>query len=237
MQEDGKNALSLCSTADKIKGKIMTTFFEVTEFIGIIAFAISGAMISIQRRMDVFGVIFLAMVTALGGGAMRDIFLGVFPPRNFFNSTHLLCALITSILVFVLAEIFKDFFFKNFKKINEIVNVFDAFGLAAFTISGVQVTIDAGYGDSWNFAIFMGVFTAVGGGLLRDVMSREKPMIFCKNVYATAVIIGTVCYYFLGGIIPENIAIIITFAVIVTIRILAAKFHWDLPKIERPDEK
>lgn len=214
----------------------MTTFFEVTEFVGIIAFAISGAMISIQRRMDVFGVIFLSMVTALGGGAMRDIFLGVFPPRNFFNSTHLICALVTSVVVFVLAKIFKDFFFDNFKKINEIVNIFDAFGLAAFTISGVQVTIDAGYGDKWNFAIFMGVFTAVGGGLLRDVMSREKPMIFCKNVYATAVIIGTVCYYFLGKVIPETATIVITFAVIVTIRILAAKFRWDLPKIKIPEK-
>lgn len=213
----------------------MTTFFEVTEFVGIIAFAISGAMISIQRKMDVFGVILLSMVTALGGGAMRDIFLGVFPPRNFFNSFHLWCALITSVVVFVLAKIFSSFFFDNFKRINEIVNVFDAFGLAAFTISGVQVTLDAGY-SKWNFAIFMGVFTAVGGGLLRDVMSREKPMIFCKNVYATAVIIGTVCYCFLGKIIPENIAIVITFAVIVTIRILAAKFRWDLPKVERPEK-
>ena len=213
----------------------MTTFFELTEFVGIIAFAISGAMISIQRKMDVFGVILLSMVTALGGGAMRDIFLGVFPPRNFFNSFHLWCALITAVVVFVLAKIFSSFFFDNFKRINEIVNVFDAFGLAAFTISGVQVTLDAGY-DKWNFAIFMGVFTAVGGGLLRDVMSREKPMIFCKNVYATAVIIGTVCYFFLGKIIPENIAIVITFAVIVTIRILAAKFRWDLPKVERPEK-
>lgn len=213
----------------------MTTFFELTEFVGIIAFAISGAMISIQRKMDVFGVILLSMVTALGGGAMRDIFLGVFPPRNFFNSFHLWCALITAVVVFVLAKIFSSFFFDNFKRINEIVNVFDAFGLAAFTISGVQVTLDAGY-DKWNFAIFMGVFTAVGGGLLRDVMSREKPMIFCKNVYATAVIIGTVCYFFLGKIIPENAAIVITFAVIVTIRILAAKFRWDLPKVERPEK-
>ena len=213
----------------------MTTFFEVTEFVGIIAFAISGAMISIQRKMDVFGVILLSMVTALGGGAMRDIFLGVFPPRNFFNSFHLWCALITAVVVFVLAKIFSTFFFDNFKKINGIVNIFDAFGLAAFTISGVQVTLDAGY-DKWNFVIFMGVFTAVGGGLLRDVMSREKPMIFCKNVYATAVIVGTVCYYFLGKVIPENFAIVITFAVIVTIRILAAKFRWDLPKVERPEK-
>lgn len=215
----------------------MSAFFEATEFIGIIAFAISGAMISIQRKMDVFGVMFLSLVTALGGGALRDIFLGVFPPRNFFNSKHLLCAVITSVAVFILAEIFKDFFFNKYKKINEFVNVFDAFGLAAFTISGVQVTIEAGYGEQGFFVVFMGVFTAVGGGLLRDVMSREKPMIFCKNVYATAVIIGTVCYYFLAAAIPENIAIIITFAVIVTIRILAAKFRWDLPKIERPTDK
>ncbi len=215
----------------------MSTFFEATEIAGIIAFAISGAMISIQRKMDIFGVIFLTLVTALGGGAMRDLFLGITPPTNFFNYKHLLITIFTAVLVFVLAKIFRTFFFENFKKINEIVNVFDAFGLAAFAITGIKITTVAGYGNHGFFVIFMGVFTSVGGGLLRDVMSKEKPMIFCKNVYATAVLIGTVFYYFLDGIIPENILIIITFAIIVTIRILAATFHWDLPKIERPTQQ
>lgn len=215
----------------------MNTFFQATEIVGIIAFAISGAMISIQRKMDIFGVIFLTLVTALGGGAMRDLFLGITPPTNFFNYKHLLISIVTAIIVFILAEIFKEFFFKNFKKINEIVNVFDAFGLAAFAITGVKITVDAGYGDHDFFVIFMGVFTSVGGGLLRDVMSKEKPMIFCKNIYATAVLLGTLCYYFLGDFIPENLLIIITFVVIVSIRILAARFHWDLPKIERPTQQ
>ncbi len=215
----------------------MSAFFEATEFLGIIAFAISGAMISIQRKMDIFGVVFLSLVTALGGGALRDIFLGVLPPRNFFNYKHLLITIVTAIIVFIIAEIFKTFFFENFKKINEIVNIFDAFGLAAFTIMGVEIPIEAGYGDHEFFVVFIGVFTAVGGGLLRDIMSREKPMIFCKNVYATAVLLGSVCYCYLGRVIPENAAIIITFVVIVSIRILAARFHWDLPKIERPTQQ
>ncbi len=214
----------------------MSTFFETTEIVGIIAFAISGAMISIQRKMDIFGVIFLTLVTALGGGAMRDLFLGITPPTNFFNYKHLLITILTAILVFVLATIFKTFFFENFKKINEIVNVFDAFGLAAFAITGVKITSVAGYSDHGFFVIFMGVFTSVGGGLLRDVMSREKPMIFCKNVYATAVLIGTVFYYFLRNTVPENLLVILTFIIIVSIRVLAAQFHWDLPKIERPQK-
>ncbi len=215
----------------------MSTFFQATEFIGILAFAISGAMISIQRKMDIFGVIFLTLVTALGGGVMRDVFIGIVPPRNFFNFSHLLTTIVTAIVVFTLAEIFKNFFFTNFKKINEIVNVFDAFGLAAFTIMGIQIPVEAGYGDHEFFVIFIAVFTAVGGGLLRDVMSREKPMIFTKNIYATAVLLGALCYYFLGKFIPENIATIITFVVIVSIRVLAARFHWDLPKIERPTQQ
>lgn len=215
----------------------MSTFFEATEFLGIIAFAISGAMISIQRKMDIFGVIFLTLVTALGGGAMRDLFLGITPPTNFFNYKHLLISIIVALVVFILAEIFKEFFFKNFKKINEIVNVFDAFGLAAFAITGVKITVDAGYGDHDFFVIFMGVFTSVGGGLLRDVMSREKPMIFCKNVYATAVLIGAICYFYLSTFANEIVAISVASVVIVAIRILAATFHWDLPKIERPTQQ
>lgn len=214
-------------------------FFEVTEFVGIIAFAISGAMISISRRMDIFGVIFLGLVTALGGGAIRDLFLGVIPPRNFFNFEHLLCALLTSATVFILAKIFRDFFFKNYKKINLVVNFFDAVGLASFAISGVRLTIEAGYGGHDFFVVFMGIFTAVGGGMLRDVMSKEKPMIFCKNVYATAVLIGTVLYYILSYIItfPEVAAMLITYAVIIVTRLLAAKYRWDLPKIEDPTQQ
>ncbi|MGN1479816.1 MAG: trimeric intracellular cation channel family protein [Acutalibacteraceae bacterium] len=214
-------------------------FFEVTEFVGIIAFAISGAMISISRRMDIFGVIFLGLVTALGGGAIRDLFLGVIPPRNFFNFEHLLCALLTSAIVFILARIFRDFFFKNYKKINLVVNFFDAVGLASFAISGVRLTIEAGYGGHDFFVVFMGIFTAVGGGMLRDVMSKEKPMIFCKNVYATAVLIGTVLYYILSYIItfPEIAAMLITYAVIILTRLLAAKYRWDLPKIEDPTQQ
>lgn len=214
-------------------------FFEVTEFVGIIAFAISGAMISISRRMDIFGVIFLGLVTALGGGAIRDLFLGVIPPRNFFNFEHLLCALLTSATVFILAKIFRDFFFENYKRINLVVNFFDAVGLASFAISGVRLTIEAGYGGHDFFVVFMGIFTAVGGGMLRDVMSKEKPMIFCKNVYATAVLIGTVLYYILSYIItfPEIADMLITYAVIIVIRLLAAKYRWDLPKIEDPTQQ
>ena len=214
-------------------------FFELTEFVGIIAFAISGAMISISRRMDIFGVIFLGLVTALGGGAIRDLFLGVIPPRNFFNFEHLLCALLTSATVFILAKIFRDFFFKNYKRINLIVNFFDAVGLASFAISGVRLTIEAGYGGHDFFVVFMGIFTAVGGGMLRDVMSKEKPMIFCKNVYATAVLIGTVLYYILSYIItfPEIADMLITYAVIIVTRLLAAKYRWDLPKIEDPTQQ
>ncbi|MBQ8784102.1 MAG: trimeric intracellular cation channel family protein [Clostridia bacterium] len=211
--------------------------FEIIEFAGITAFAISGAMISIVRKMDVFGVVFLGFITALGGGAFRDVFLGVFPPRNFCNAEHLFCAVVTSLCVFIVAKIFNNFFFNNYKKINTIINIFDALGLAAFTISGIRLTVEAGYGDHEFFTIFMGLLTAVGGGLLRDIMSKATPLIFCKNVYATAVLLGAICYFFLGKIVPDLAAILVTFVVVVAIRILAATFHWDLPKIERPTQQ
>lgn len=215
----------------------VSLIFEIIEFAGITAFAISGAMISIVRKMDVFGVVFLGFITALGGGAFRDVFLGVFPPRNFCNGENLFCAVVTSLCVFIVAKIFNRFFFDNYEKINTIINVFDALGLAAFTISGVRLTIEAGYGDHEFFSIFMGLLTAVGGGLLRDIMSKEKPMIFCKNVYATAVLIGAICYFYISTFANEFVAVAVAFVVIVAIRILAATFRWDLPKIEKPTQQ
>ena len=213
--------------------------FFITEIIGIVAFSVSGAIISIHRRMDFFGVVFLALVTALGGGALRDLFLGVIPPRNFFNFTHLLITILTSIFVFILVRIFRRFFFENYKKINFLVNIFDAIGLASFAVTGVDLTVQKGFGDHEFFVVFMGILTAVGGGLLRDTMSRCKPMIFCKNIYATAVLAGTVIYYVMCYVLklPEIPSTVTAFLIIVSIRILAAVFRWDLPVIEDPTQE
>lgn len=213
--------------------------FLITEIIGIVAFAVSGAIISIHRQMDFFGVVFLSLVTALGGGALRDVFLGVIPPRNFFDFNHLLITILTAIIVFIFVRIFRRFFFENYKRINFLVNIFDAIGLASFAVTGVDLTVQKGYGDHEFFVVFMGILTAVGGGLLRDTMSHRKPMIFCKNIYATAVLAGTVVYYIMCyvmklPVIPSTIA---AFVIIVSIRILAAVFRWDLPVIADPTHK
>ena len=213
--------------------------FFITEIIGIVAFSVSGAIISIHRRMDFFGVVFLSLVTALGGGALRDVFLGVIPPRNFFNFTHLLITIVTAIIVFILVRIFRRFFFENYKSINFLVNIFDAIGLASFAVTGVDLTVQKGFGDHEFFVVFMGILTAVGGGLLRDTMSHIKPMIFCKNIYATAVLAGTVVYYVMSCVIgvPDIPSTVAAFVIIVSIRILAAVFRWDLPVIEDPTQK
>lgn len=212
--------------------------FSITEIIGIVAFSVSGAIISIHRKMDFFGVVFLALVTALGGGALRDVFLGVIPPRNFFNFRHLLITILTAVFVFITVMIFRKFFFENYKQINFLVNIFDAIGLASFAVTGVDLTVQRGYGDHEFFVVFMGILTAVGGGLLRDSMSCRKPMIFCKNIYATAVLIGTIVYYVMCYVlnIPDIPSTVAAFVVIVAIRILAAVFRWDLPVIEDPTE-
>ncbi|MCQ2471179.1 MAG: trimeric intracellular cation channel family protein [Clostridia bacterium] len=212
--------------------------FSITEILGIVAFAVSGAMISIHRKMDFFGVVFLSLVTALGGGAVRDLFLGVIPPRNFFNFAHLTISIVTASIIFVLAQIFRRPFFKNYKRINHLVNVFDAIGLASFAVTGVNLTVQKGYGDHEFFVVFMGILTAVGGGLLRDVMSKQKPMIFCKNIYATAVLFGTIIYYVMMYVfkLPEIPSTIAAYVIIITIRMLASVFRWDLPVIEDPTQ-
>ncbi len=215
--------------------------FSLTEIIGTISFAVSGAMIAISRKLDAFGVLALGMVTAFGGGAVRDLLIGYVPPRCFYSFPLLAVAFVSAFAVFVVAFILRERYFQNEKAIDNINNIVDSVGLAAFTVSGIQAAISAGEAENPYFCIFLGMLTGVGGGILRDCMSRTIPLVFTKRVYATASIVGGAVYYsLLHFSINGTVAAAIGMAMIVAIRICATVFRWSLPKIslhEEPEEE
>lgn len=209
----------------------------ILEIIGTVAFAFSGCMVANSKKMDIFGVWVLGTVTAVGGGAVRDVLLGQFPPHMFRNGIYVGVATATVALwIFMVAQK-GEMTDKLFAKLTRIMDFSDALGLGIFAVIGSQTAIRTGYGDNWFLVIFVGVLTGVGGGLLRDVMADMTPMIFCKRIYAIAALAGSVIYVMLYGRVPEVGATLAGTAAVFVIRLLAGKYRWDLPVfvLERED--
>lgn len=208
----------------------MDIVFFIVEIIGTVAFSISGAMIAIERDLDLFGVLFLGVVTAIGGGVIRDILLGQIPPQAFVNYIYLFTAAVTSLLVFLVTAYRMKHQGRSWKYADGLLNFFDAAGLGIFSVIGVQNTITAGFGDNAFFCIFLGMTTGVGGGMLRDMMSRATPVVFRKHIYAMASIGGSVCYYVLRNFSRPWVIFTAT-ALVILVRLLAAHYRWQLPRI------
>ncbi len=210
----------------------------ITEIIGTVAFAASGAMIGIKRKLDLFGVVFISVVTSFGGGAIRDVVLGDFPPRMFYKFEFLTIAVAVSLIVFVITYLKVVRRGKHSELFDVMINVIDAFGLAAFSISGVQVALAAGYEKNAVLCILMGMLTGVGGGILRDMMTQTIPYVFQKHIYAIASIVGSLLFYVLVRTnAHDTVSSLVSIGIIVIIRILAARFKWSLPRIKTEDEE
>lgn len=193
---------------------------------------------AINKRVDIFGVLVLSSVTALGGGCIRDILIGTLPPRMFSDYRYVTVSVIVATIVFVIAYIFRDLYQKSQKTVDSVNNIFDAVGLGVFTVTGVQVAIDSGFKMNSILAVCLGVITGIGGGILRDVMLREIPFVLKKRIYALASIAGGVVYYNLCLInFGRTKSIIISVAVTFVIRILATIFKLDLPKVKLKESK
>ncbi len=209
--------------------------FFIVEIIGTIAFSISGALNAIERRLDLFGVVFLGVTTAIGGGIIRDLLLGQIPPNAFLNYVYMLTGAITACLIFLLAYINTQRETPLPFLSDDMLNFFDAAGLGIFSVIGVQNTINAGFGDNAFFCIFLGMLTGVGGGMLRDIMSKTTPAVLRKHIYALASIGGSLCYYLLQGI-HEEVAILVTTVGVILIRLMASNYRWTLPRIPLPED-
>ncbi len=210
------------------------TVFNVLEAIGVFAFALSGAITAIERELDVFGVIIMGLTTAMGGGVVRDMLIGKIPPSLFYSYEFVALALVVSLLTFLVGYI------ANKKKVdididsvNFINNIFDAIGLGTFSVLGVSIAMESGYTENVFLCVSLGLLTGVGGGALRDVMSKSIPFIFNKRIYAVASIAGCLVFYYMelcsvSKILSVIAAITVTFA----LRMFATIFKWKLPKIK-----
>lgn len=207
------------------------TIIFIMELIGTIAFAISGALIAVRRSLDLFGVVFVGCITSVGGGILRDLVLGKIPPNIFSNVTTLVIAAITSIVVFTVSYFNVNKFEFLEKRIESINNFFDAVGLATFSAVGTEMACEQGFSDMAVLSISMGLLTGIGGGMIRDVLVDSTPYVLKKHIYALASIIGSTIYYLISTTGNKTLALIIALPIIVIIRILAAKYHWKLPKI------
>lgn len=205
----------------------------ILEIIGTISFAISGAVVAIKVKFDIFGVAFIGVITAMGGGIIRDILIGRYPPAVFSNFYIFLIAVISTIITFIIIYKNKSHF-NMFEGIMEYINnFFDAVGLAAFSVMGTEVAFVFAFSDNMFLAVTLGVLTGTGGGVLRDILTDTTPYIFKKHIYAIASILGS-CLYYVLRMNFNNLAVIsaVSMFLIVAIRMLATKYHWSLPKIE-----
>lgn len=202
------------------------------EMIGTIAFAASGAMVGIQRRMDVFGICVLGTVTAVGGGMTRDIILGDIPGA-LMDPIYVVVSLCTALVVFAV------FYFKKTLPHGKLgilyekaMLVMDSVGLGIFTVVGVITGIRHGYLENTFLLTFLGTLTGVGGGLLRDIMAGVPPYIFVKHIYACASVAGALSCVLIYRSFGQILAMIVSSVLVVLIRFLAAYYHWNLPRIE-----
>ena len=205
----------------------MTFFLEV---IGTIAFAFAGALVAIDNDFDWFGILCMAGITACGGGMTRDIILGNTPPMMFRNPIYITIAVITGLLTVLIYNKFIQSRYKD--KILDMISILDAIGLAIFTIVGMDLAIQLGHTTAF-LVCSMGTITAVGGGLLRDIMVNVKPLILTKEIYATAAIVGSVIYYYSMLFIPQGIAAAIALIIIFGLRMWTIIKHINLPVVEK----
>ena len=199
----------------------MQTLLYVMDLFGVAVFAITGSLAAGKKRMDLFGVVVLATVTALGGGTLRDLVLGASPVFWVLAPIYLLVAVATAIVTFFLVR-FCGLPLK-------LLSVADAFGLAVFTVLGTQKTLDMGI--SPGIAVVMGIMTGVVGGIVRDILSGEIPLILRREIYATASLCGAITFCLVSFYL-KNQALAALTSVIVTLglRLSAIKWKMSLPQ-------
>ncbi len=196
------------------------TFFDSLDVLGTAAFAISGALSAMNRKLDLFGIFIIAFVTAIGGGTIRDILIGNTPVSWMQNTSNLY--LIGGVTV--LAIVFRN----KLDYLKKSLFLFDTIGLGVFTIIGVEIGIQTGLEPI--ICVALGAMTGCFGGVVRDILCNEIPVIFRKEIYATASIAGGICFISLyNAKIDQNVVYVSTALLIIIIRLLVVKYKVSLP--------
>ncbi|MEG1574636.1 MAG: trimeric intracellular cation channel family protein [Bacteroidales bacterium] len=199
-----------------------STFLFVIEIIGTFAFAVSGIRTAANKRFDLFGAYVVGLVTAIGGGTIRDLMLDI-TPFWMLDPIYLIVTGISLALVIILG--------KYLSRLENTFFIFDTIGLALFVVVGMQKTIALDY-PFW-VAIIMGTLTGAFGGILRDILVNEEPLIFRKDIYASACIIGGTIYWLAAELgITDTITQSAAAAGVILTRFAAVKFHWALPTLK-----
>ncbi|OQY19191.1 MAG: hypothetical protein B6I36_04920 [Desulfobacteraceae bacterium 4572_35.1] len=192
----------------------------VFDLIGTIAFAISGALAGVHRRMDLLGVLVLGIVTAIGGGTLRDILLGDTPPFCLKDENYLYVSIAAALLTFFAHNLFNHY--------RNALLYFDAIGLGTFVVIGTGKAL--AFHTGFIGAIAMGVMTATAGGVIRDMLSNQIPLILQKEIYASACIGGATLFYLLSKFnINHTVVMILSALLVIWLRLLAIKHNWALP--------
>lgn len=202
--------------------------FSTLDIIGTVAFAISGALTAIEKRMDIFGITIIAVATALGGGTLRDMLIGNTPVAWLSDLTN---------FYFVLVAVLVTVVFRNWlNQLRVSLMLFDTIGIGIFTLIGIQkgIMIDL----HPLVCILLGTVTACFGGVIRDILCNEVPAIFRKEIYATACILGGATFYLFQYLnFSQDMVFICTIVSIISIRLLAVYFHWSLPQVRTYNDK
>ncbi len=203
-------------------------FIQTIDILGTIAFAISGVLVAMSKRMDPFGVFIIAFVTAVGGGTLRDLLIGSTPV---FWMTDMIFMYVIAAATF-LAVVFRN----QIKHLRRSLFLFDTIGIGLYTVIGIEKGLNAGLHPI--ICIALGTITACFGGVIRDILCNEIPVIFRKEIYATACIFGGVTYFVLREFIgDENLIFVIALTVVITIRLLAVIFKISLPSVYKPESE
>ena len=192
----------------------------ILEMIGTVAFAAAGALAGIKKGLDIFGVAMLAVATAVGGGIIRDTLLGNVPPLAFRNPAFILLSLAVAALV--------SAFVKPMARRRTMWTVCDAVGLGAFTITGASLALTH---NNMMLVVALGITTGIGGGILRDVLVREIPLVFQKEIYAVAAAVGAIAFYGMQLFVPVDHALYPAFLMIVSIRLISVYYGVNLPRV------
>ena len=208
----------------------MDTFVLILELIGTVAFAASGAIVAIRKKMDIFGVAVLALVTSVGGGMIRDMLLGVTPPATFRDPVYAVTAIVVSLVVFIPPV--RHYLAGTHAAYQRDMLVMDSLGLGVFTAVGVSLAYAAQPGAGIFLSTFIGVLSGVGGGILRDVLAGDTPYIFIKHVYACASLDGDLACSLIWRQTGQAYAMVIGAAIVVLIRMLSAIYKWNLPRAD-----
>jgi uncharacterized membrane protein YeiH len=205
------------------------TFYYFLDVTGTFVFAISGATAAKQRGLDLFGICAVAYTVACGGGIIRDLCIGAIPPAGLTTWYYLVAAMVAAFMSIVLYPIVE--------RLNRPVLLFDAAGLSLFAVTGAQKALS--YGHNAEVAVLLGIITAVGGGVMRDILLNRVPVILEKEIYASAALVGALIVVFGTYIkwLSNDWIAIIALVVCFTLRMLALRFHWNLPSFSKAKSK